>query len=164
MTYVQTSIHLLVDFHVHDEGTIKLADLDPVTRSTFLARCGEALHGSRPADFADLHASKAFRPFLGLEAGTNRPSLSDVQSALSNALVEYNEAGFGLKFDPNLGGGASQLAVVVPPTCVQLIWVVDHWETRINHNLSLLAGAAPAQTLPDGRVLTGAYRVALFHS
>jgi len=164
MPFVQTSIHLLVDFHIHDDGTVKLGALDPVTRSTFLVRCGDALYGTRPADFVELHASTTFRPFLALEAATNLPSSSDVHQALFNAVVHYNEAAFGLTFDPDFGsamGGMQSGAALPPYACVQKVWVVDHWETRYNYDLAPLADV-PSQVLPDGRTLKAGYRVALF--
>ena len=161
MGQLQAAIQLLVDFHSHDLGTSKLAALTAVQREVFLRSCAEALYAGKEMEFLHLCQSSVFRPILAHETGTLQPSLSEIHAKLQDAIVTYNESGFGYKFDPDFGAGGMQMAGGATPdfVCVQWVLVNGEWVKKFNYDLVVIDGMAPS-----AGDLVGAYRAQLSYT
>lgn len=156
---VQAQIRFLVDFHAHNGTTDQLANLDPVEREQFLEACARELVGNRLPDYIALGQTSDFRPVLAFETGTRSPSLEDIDGALRNAIVQYNEAGFPLRFDPDV---TSEHALVPLYACIQWVWENGVLVKKYNYDLRVIGGTPP--TAPSDPSLVAGYRIQLTYT
>lgn len=166
MSQVQAEICLLVDFHLHNGGTIKWNALSKTDRQEFSKDCANFLHGERIGAYLALMSSDKFRPILPFETGTRHPSPTTIHDALVTAVKAYNDGGFPVKFSPEFqaehdaGHAPATTVAVPPPACVQYVWINGVLVAKYNYDLRATSGVLPKA--PNGLVAN--YRIALSYT